>query len=584
MLRYTYKEFTSFSLILLLMVWAFYLLDSVHGRWVESRVRTNVAEQLVQQSVMLGNALNNKLSLLYGLRSFVETRSASQFTSEEFDNIAATLRGNSAAIRGMQLVKNGVITNMYPLKGNEAALGHNLLEDPRPAVAVSVRRAYENDFVTINGPLELKQGGQAIVARLPIRAKGKVWGLAAIIIDLPELFMESGLDTDEAGLLFAVRDQNRGTFFGSEEVFANTPEQQRIPLLDGYWDLAAAPKDGWLSLVAEQVLAFRIAGVIIILLLMTLFFVSSRSKYILHKLVDRRTQELELLNTELRHEVEARKRTEADLITARDKAQHSDRLKDAFIATMSHEIRTPLHVILGYVDLLHNPDDQSVSEEHAMYTQSMKSAGRRLMRSVEELLHISSLRAGTFKVDPEDFDLVESTRAVVREFREAAKERGLSLVLKSTLSKACIYADRYSLEQAITNLVDNAIKYTETGEVEIFLQGEGNDCTLRVKDTGIGISDEYIRHVFDVFSQEKIGYNRPYDGLGLGLSLTRQFVELNSGKIDVRSEKGKGSEFTLSFPTIMPVEHVIVEEERVNVLQHANGPSLTLIQTVAQVA
>lgn len=583
-MRYTYKEITTISLAMLLMVWAFYLLDSVHGRWVESRVRTTVAEQLVQQSVILGSALNSKLSLLYGLRSFVETNPSIAVRGAEFDHIAGTLRGKVASIRAMQLVQGGIITHMYPLKGNESALGHDLFNDPRPTVAVAARRAYANDFVTINGPLELKQGGQAIVARLPVHVNGKVWGLAAIVIDIPELFLEAGIDATDGGLSIAVRDHNRGTFFGLEEVFGNSPEQQRIPLFDGYWDIAAAPSDGWLSLVHEEILAFRIAGIVIILLLMSLFFVSSRSKYILHKLVDRRTLELEQLNTELRREVEARRRTESDLITARDKAEHSDRLKDAFIATMSHEIRTPLHVMLGYVDLLHNPDDASISDDQVMYMRSMKNAGRRLMRSVEELLHISSLRAGTFNFSPEDFDIVESSRNVVREFHQAARERGISLAFKSTLTRADVYADRYSLEQALTNLVDNAIKYTERGEVEIFIRGEGNDCTVNVRDTGIGIADDYIRHVFDVFSQEKIGYNRPYDGLGLGLSLTRKFVELNSGNIAVRSEKGIGSEFTISFPTITPVEHGVVEEERIDLVQAADGPSLILIQNVAQVA
>jgi signal transduction histidine kinase len=583
MLRYTYKELTSFSLVLLLMGWAFYLLDSVHGRWVESRARTTVAEQLLQQSVILGNSLNSKISLLYGLRSFTESKPGGHLTTREFNNIAATLRGSSAAIRAIQLVHDGIITQMFPVEGNEPAIGHDLLGDPRPSVAFSVRRAYENDFVTINGPTELKQGGQGIVARLPIRINGKVAGLAAVVIDLPELFLESGLRASDGSILLAARDQQGATFFGSEDVLALSPELQRVPLLDGYWDLAAAPRDGWRSMVGEQILAFRIAGVIILLLLMSLFFVSSRSKYILHTLVVRRTQELEVLNTELRHEVEARRRTEADLITARDKAEHSDRLKDAFIATMSHEIRTPLHVMLGYVDLLHGAEE-SVSEEQAIYMQSMKNAGRRLMRSVEELLHISSLRAGTFKIDPEDIDLVESTRNVVREFHEMAKERGLSLVFKSTLTRAEVYADRYSLEQAVTNLVDNALKYTEKGEVEVFVRGEGNDCTVSVRDTGIGIAADYLRHVFDVFSQEKIGYNRPYDGLGLGLSLTRQFVELNSGRIDMRSEKGQGSEFTIAFPTVMPVEHGIVEEERVDLVERAAGPSLTLIQGISRVA
>lgn len=583
MKRLRYKNFVSFSLVLMLIVWAFYLLDTEYGRWAENRARTVVADQLLQRSITLNNAINSKLTILYGLRSFVESNSANGLLDSEFETIAATLRGSSASVRAVQLVRDGIITHMYPLEGNEAALGHNLLDDPRPAVAVSVRRAYASDFVTINGPLELQQGGQAIVARLPVRKGDAVWGLAAIVIDLPELFVEAGLSQSEGDLLFAAKDDRSGVFFGSEQVFAASPEQQRIPLLDGYWDLAAVPAQGWLSSVGDQIIAFRAAGAVIVLLLFSLFFVSTRSRNVLQRLVEHRTTELESLNAELRHEIDARRRTEADLISARDKAEHSDRLKDAFIATMSHEIRTPLHVILGYVDLLQTPNEEQ-NEEQAMYRHSMKNAGRRLMRSVEELLHISSLRAGTFTVDPQDFDLVEATRDVVRNFHADANERGISLVFKSTLSRAMVYADRYSLEQSMHNLIDNAIKYTEKGEVEIFVRGEGNDCSLSVRDTGIGISEEYLCHVFDVFSQEKTGYSRPYDGLGLGLSLTRRFVELNNGRIDVHSEKGRGSEFTITLPTVLPVEHGIAEEVRTDARQHIQGPSLTLIQTVSQVA
>lgn len=583
MKQFRYKDVTSYALMLMLVAWAFYLLDSVHSRWVEGHERTDASEQLVQRSVAIGNALNGKLSTLYGLRSFVESNIETGLVDREFDNIAATLRGNSAAIRAVQLVHDGVITHMFPLEGNESAFGHNLLDDPRPAVAVGVRRAYGSDFITIEGPLELKQGGMAVIARLPVRDKRGIWGLAAIVVDLPELFIEAGLTEEDSGLRFSARDEHHGVFFGDEQVFASTPELQRIPLLDGYWDLAVAPVEGWLAGAEEQILGFRISGAVILLLLFTLFVISTRSRRLLRRLVERRTQELEALNTELRHEVEARRRTESELIAARDKAEHSDRLKDAFIATMSHEIRTPLHVILGYVDLISDPGAAS-SEDRSLFTSSMKSAGRRLMRSVEELLHISSLKAGTFSVTPEDFDIVSSVRDLCAQYRPMAKERGLSLVFKSTLASAAIYADRYSLEQAMMNLVDNAIKYTEKGEVEVFVRGEGNDCTLCVRDTGIGIAEEYVRHVFDVFSQEKTGYNRPYDGLGLGLSLTRQFVELNNGRIDVRSEKGRGSEFTISLPTITPVEHGIAEEVRLDAPVSAAGPTLTLIQSMAHVA
>ncbi|MBR9979220.1 MAG: CHASE domain-containing protein [Bacteroidetes bacterium] len=577
------KELISLSLIFLLLAWAFYLLDSIHGRWVETRARLAVAEQLVRQGSALSDALGSKVALLYGIRGFVESNHRNPQLDRQFETIATTLRGNASSVRAIQLVQDGVITHMAPLKGNEAAIGHDILHDPRPAVAVSVRRAYESEHVTLNGPIELKQGGLGLVARLPIMDGKKVWGLAAVVINIPGLFSEAGMLSGDGTLKYAVRDRHHGVFFGEEEVFAQQPELQRIPLLDGYWELAAVPGTGWYAMAGEAVLTFRFAGGLIILLVMSLLCVSLRNKSMLRTLVDRRTQELAALNAELRREISSRRQTEIDLVAARDKAEHSDRLKDFFIATMSHEIRTPLHVILGYVDLLCGTGTAE-GEEKEMYVDSMKNAGKRLMRTVEELLHISSLRAGTFTVNPEDFDVVESSRLLARQFHGMARERGLSLIFKSTLSKAIVYADRYSMEQAVSNLLDNAVKYTEQGEIELFLSGEGHDCTLSLRDTGIGISEEYLHQVFEVFSQEKTGYCRPYDGLGLGLALTKNFVELNNGRIHARSEKGKGSEFTLTFPTVSQVEHGVAEEETSTTHHLAAVPSLTLLNSVANVA
>ncbi|MDT8323204.1 MAG: HAMP domain-containing sensor histidine kinase, partial [Bacteroidota bacterium] len=345
----------------------------------------------------------------------------------------------------------------------------------------------------------------------------------------------------------------------------------------------AVPVGGWQAAVTDQILAFRIAGGIILLLLLSLFLVSTRNKYILSRLVERRTRELQALNEELRHEVEARRRTEQDLVAARDKAQHSERLKDAFIASMSHEIRTPLHVILGYVELLRAPDEE-IGHEKDSFIDSMKNAGGRLMRTVEEVLHISSLRAGTFKTHKEDVDAVDMTRTLVRSYRSLATDRGLGLVFRSTLVRAQVHADRYCIEQVLTNLIDNAVKYTENGSVEVSIDGSENDCRISVRDSGIGISEEYIRHVFDVFSQEEIGYNRPYDGLGLGLALTKRYVELHGGDITVRSEKGHGSEFIVALPAMATVRHSVPEEECSRGRPAMEAPALTLIRDAAHVA
>lgn len=605
-------DLAMYCLAAMLLGAAFFLLDDVHGKWAERRARTAVAEQLLQHGSSLGNTVNRTVTLLHGFRSLVEASAERGQLDREFETIAAAVRGQSASVRDVQLIRDGVITRAQRPHQIVATYPHqrptvsHSVSVPQPAPAGSAPASDGLDGVTIAGPVDGVHPETAIVATIPLRVDigdigdtgdidaadadpGVARDHLAIVLDVPELFTDAAFSTWDPALRFALRDARGKTLFGDANVFAGAPERHRIALLDGYWDLVAVPADGWASHAADQVTGFRIAGLIIAFLLITIFIVAMRSRRLLRHLVERRTNELEALNTELRREIDARRRTETELIAALDKAEHADRLKDSFIATMSHEIRTPLHVILGYVDLLHFSNEQA-GEEQAMYRRSMKNAGRRLMRSVEELLHISSLRAGTFTVNPEDFDLVDTAREVVRQFQSDARERGIALRFRSTLRSATVYADRYSLEQSIQNLIDNAIKYTEVGEVEILIRGEGNDCTLAVRDTGIGISDEYLRHIFDVFSQEKTGYSRPYDGLGLGLSLTRQFIELNHGRIEVRSRQGEGTECTIALPTVMPVEHGIAEDVRMDGTPHHSGPSqhggpsLTLIQHVSQVA
>ena len=583
MLRRTYRELTTFSLVLLLLCWALYLLDSVHTRWVEGRVRSEVSGQLVQQGVVLSNTLSSKLSLLYGLRSYVEADPSRVRLDSEFDLIARSLRENTIGIRALQLVKDGRIQYMYPRRGNEAAIGLDLLSDPRPSVQETVRRAMASDHVTINGPLELKQGGSGIIARLPIRSGGALWGLAAVVIDLPALFAEAGIQPENGGLLIAARDGDREVFFGEGDVFTSQPEIQRIPLVDGAWEIASAPRSGWNALLSEQIISFRVALGVVLLLLVSLFYVSTRSKYVLQKLVERRTQELRSLNSSLKNEVEARRRTEVDLVTARDEAEHSARLKDAFIASMSHEIRTPLHVILGYVDLLAAPEEDIAHEKH-MYIDSMKNAGSRLMRTIEEILHISSLRAGTYRLNKTDMELVSTTKSLFHKYASAAAERGVKLIWRSDIVRADLHADAHSLELALTNLLDNAFKYTEQGSVEVSLTGQAKHCSVSVRDSGIGISDEYIEQVFDVFSQEKTGYNRPYDGLGLGLTLTKRYVEMHGGSVAVESEKGVGSTFTMTVPAHSIVRHAVPVEETQEVRPVVEAPPLTFIRGSASVA
>lgn len=241
--------------------------------------------------------------------------------------------------------------------------------------------------------------------------------------------------------------------------------------------------------------------------------------------------------------IKARKKLEEAL----ERAERSDRVKSLFLANMSHEIRTPLNSIMGFTDIIESSTRELVSPEEKSFFDTIRDSVKRLMRTIHGILDISQIESGTMEIKPILMDLGELTEKVVKECQPMAREKDLKLSFNSSMTDAIILADEYSIVQSLTNLVDNAIKYTEKGKVEVSLKGEGKNLMLRIQDTGIGMSKDYIDNLYDIFSQESTGYSRSFEGTGLGMALTKQHLDMNNVKIDVESTKGIGTTFTLTF-------------------------------------
>ncbi len=246
-------------------------------------------------------------------------------------------------------------------------------------------------------------------------------------------------------------------------------------------------------------------------------------------------------------DITERKKTEAALIAAKERAEQSDKLKDAFIANISHEIRTPLNVIMGYSNLIRSEFEDRIADDEEIFFESIKAGGDRLMRTVEHILNISSIQVGTFELRPELIEVNSRIQRFVNDMRPLADVKNLTLGFESELPSAVINVDPYCFDQALTNLMDNAIKFTHEGGVKVTVYKEDQRICIDITDTGIGISAEYLPKVFSTFSQEVTGYTRPFEGLGLGLALTKRYVEMNNGMVTVKSRKGKGTTFTMQF-------------------------------------
>ncbi len=249
-------------------------------------------------------------------------------------------------------------------------------------------------------------------------------------------------------------------------------------------------------------------------------------------------------------DITERKKAELEILTAKDKAVKSERIKSDFLAQMSHEIRSPVNIILSFSSLIRAELEEQTTEDMVTCFDAIENGGRRLIRTIDLILNMSDMQNGTYDPKHEEINLPEMVlKPLIVEYSSMAKQRGLKLIYKNGIDDARVFADRYTAVQIFANLIDNAIKYTKHGIIEVILS-KTTDSNVRVSvvDSGIGISADYLPHLFDAFSQEEEGYTRKFEGTGLGLSLVKKYCEVNKAQIDVKSKKNEGTTFNVTFP------------------------------------
>ncbi|MCH3942462.1 MAG: ATP-binding protein [Atopobiaceae bacterium] len=491
------------------------LLSCLVTAWYYITLRDQSAQDLrrvqtiyTERTESLVNSVFHKTDVL----ATVVKLDAGDVSDETFDQVAKTVYAENSGIRGIQLMPGAVVTKSYPLEGNEAVMGKNFLQIPDRAADCQL--AIDTRSIALSGPYNLIQGGLGLVARNPVflvddAGDEYFWGFSAIVLDLPDALSSAGLgDLPDAGYdfqLFCTNENGeRIVIEGDEGLDTSRAVLGTVEVPNHEWTLAVSPKDPWANLL-------RSLGV--------LAFCTALSIAVWRQCVM------------LQREHEA---TEA---------------KDLFFSDVSHDMRTPLNAIVGFSKLARKPSISA--EQRDDYLEKVERSGGLLVDLIDDTLTISRSGQGKIELHPVAHDARTLFSSVCDSVGSMAERGGVSFAADlSRLDDCAIMADGLSVQKVLLNLLSNAVRYTPSGgHVRYVVSSEEAApshaaFSVVVSDDGIGMGEEFQRHLYEPFSQEKrSGYESV--GTGLGLSIVRQLVDLMGGRISFSSKVGEGTTFAL---------------------------------------
>ena len=455
----------------------------------------------------------------------------------DFPRIAKNMQADY--IQSIQLAPAGVVTEIYPAEGNEAGLGN--LIDSKDERGTSSRYARDNNVIISQGPFELHQGGSGIAVRNPVyleqpNGQRQFWGFTIVILRVPELFANTVAALSELGYDYRLSKMNSPLDQSFKEVYSSsTPPPENAPAFiftvgDSKWRLQLA-FDGAPYRARDVYLLPGMVLLIFILLAVVSRFIIKHSEYI---------------------EEQKHRRAIEEALKA---AEAANIAKTKFLNNMSHDIRTPMNAIIGFTDIALR---QQPKAEVRSCLEKIKQSSGYLMSLINDVLDISRIESGKVEIKPVPVSITEVIDTVVAVAHGFMENRNIELVInRNCPSNPYVMADALRIRDVLINILSNAVKFTKDGGKITFttFTKPGKDerhffgC-YRIADTGVGMSEEFQRKLFDEFTQESTDARTSYKGTGLGMAITKRYVELMGGTITVESKKGVGSTFTVELPLV----------------------------------
>ena len=472
--------------------------------------------------------------------------------SKEFQALSQMISDDSQIIKAIELAPDGVVKDIYPLKGNEAAFGIDMLNSP--ARKHEANLAMKSGQYTIAGPYELNQGGLGSLLFEPIYITDKsgeksFWGFSILVLDWNRFLEELELDKlTDASYCYQMwkKDGNSGkkTIIaqGGDAIHKGAVQIScKVP--NDTWYFEIIPHTGWVT-VKQQALVFLVAVSIAVL-----------ATAICYLMLHRKQRE-KLYTEEIRKSAE--------------KARKANEAKTRFLFNMSHDIRTPMNAIVGFSGLL----EKSLHDEKKSlgYIKKIRVSSDILLTIINQVLEMARIESGKITLNPESVNIREMVEAMNTVFESSLTKKSLEYQCSLNVVHDQILCDKTKMEEIILNVVSNSIKYTNPhGKITVSIdeldsEDEKNaDYKVVVEDNGIGMSQDYLPHIFEEFSREHTSTETRVAGTGLGLPIVKSLVDRMGGTIEVESEEGKGTRFIMKFSFPVSLENQVREKEKQNI-------------------
>lgn len=453
---------------------------------------------------------------------------------DEFSRLSALMKDEDQVIEAYELAKDGAVSQVYPLEGNEDAVGLDMLTYPPRKKEAELAR--DSGQYTIAGPFQLVQGGTGVLLFDPIytgdEENQKFWGFSILVLNWERFIQKVELNRlGEAGYCYQIWKEDPYTgeklIIGqSQEADVNDALEVVCEVPNGTWYFEIAPEDGWTPKLQ------RLFGLALSLLLACLaavgYWQASMRRY-----------------RELRHAEEMEQ--------AAARARMANEAKTRFLFNMSHDIRTPMNAIIGFSELLEKHIDEK--DRVLEYVGKLKASGNFLLSIINYVLEMARIESGKATLKRENGDLRELVESLQAVFEPSVQEKGLHYECRMQVKHERLLCDRTKVREIILNVVSNSIKYTpEGGSITLTITEEPEEregfalYRIVVEDTGIGMSEEYLPHIFEEFTREHTSTESRVSGTGLGLPIVKSLVELMDGTIDVESRLGEGTKTTIVIP------------------------------------